>query len=174
VDAASPTHMTARNAGTILDLLERDDISAWVAGGWGVDALVGRQSRSHDDLDVLIPEAATEPARRRLVAAGFAGTLDELPTRFEMAHTTFGVVDLHPIHIDAGGGIRLALPDGGWWTYSRGALDAEGKIGSRRCCCLSAYEQLRLHHGYEPRDIDRADIALLRALRAQATGSAPS
>lgn len=166
--------MTARNAGTILDLFERDDISAWVAGGWGVDALVGRQSRSHDDLDVLIPEAATEPARRRLVAAGFAVTLDELPTRFEMAHNTFGVVDLHPIHIDAGGGSRLALPDGGWWTYSRGALDAEGKIGSRKCCCLSAYEQLRLHHGYEPRDIDRADIALLRALQVQATGSVSS
>lgn len=173
MDAANPNHMTARDAGRILDLLEHGDISAWVAGGWGVDALVGRQTRTHNDLDVLIPEIAQERARRRLVAAGFAGTLDELPTRFEMTHTTFGVVDLHPIHIDAGG-VRLALPDGGWWTYGRGALDAVGKIGSRRCCCLSAREQLRLHHGYEPRDIDRADIVLLRALQAQATGSAPS
>ena len=173
MDAADPTHMTARNAWTILDLLVQCDVPAWVAGGWGVDALVGRESRTHDDLDVLIPEAAPDRARRRLVAAGFAVTLDELPTRFEMALTTFGVVDLHPIQIDAGGS-RLALPDGGWWTYSRGALDAEGKIGTRRCCCLSAYEQLRLHHGYEPRDIDRADIALLRVLQALATGSAPS
>ncbi|MGI3781472.1 MAG: nucleotidyltransferase domain-containing protein, partial [Janthinobacterium lividum] len=27
---------------------------AWVAGGWGVDALVGRQTRPHRDLDLAV------------------------------------------------------------------------------------------------------------------------
>ncbi|HEY7989282.1 MAG TPA: hypothetical protein VIE19_08690, partial [Lapillicoccus sp.] len=29
----------------------------WLAGGWGVDALAGRQTRSHRDLDLLVDAA---------------------------------------------------------------------------------------------------------------------
>ena len=155
--------MTARNAVVILDLLDRAAVPTWVAGGWGVDALVGQPSRPHGDLDLLIPEALSSRARRSLAAAGFVLALDELPTRFEMSHPHLGVVDLHPIHFDAAGDARLELPNGGWWVYERGALDAHGTIGAHRCRCLSAPEQLRLHDGYELREIDRADIRLLHA-----------
>ncbi|MDH4308687.1 MAG: amino acid transporter [Acidimicrobiia bacterium] len=36
---------------SVLDLLDE----AWVDGGWGVDALVGRQTRRHLDLDLALP-----------------------------------------------------------------------------------------------------------------------
>jgi lincosamide nucleotidyltransferase A/C/D/E len=90
-------------------------------------------------------------------------TLDELPTRFEMTHRRLGVVDLHPIGLDPDGIARLELPNGASWVYGRGALDARGTIGTRPCRCLSATEQLRLHRGYELRDVDRADVDLLRS-----------
>jgi Aminoglycoside-2''-adenylyltransferase len=159
--------MTAQSAVIVLDLLERGDVSTWVAGGWGVDALVGRESRPHADLDLLIPVEMTSRARQSLTAAGFVDSLDELPTRFEMSHQKFGVVDLHPIHGDANGTHRLQLPNGASWVYSDGALDALGRIESRRCRCLSAREQLRLHDGYELREIDHGDISLLRSLLAR-------
>ncbi len=38
----------------IVGLLERQGLSVWLDGGWGVDALAGRQTRPHDDLDVAI------------------------------------------------------------------------------------------------------------------------
>jgi hypothetical protein len=76
VDSTIPALMTVQSAGFILDLLERAEVPAWVAGGWGVDAL------------------------------------DELPTRFEMIHQEFGVIDLHPIHGDTNGNPWLQLPNG--------------------------------------------------------------
>lgn len=39
----------------VLDLLSDADVETWVSGGWGVDALVGRQTRTHRDLDLLVP-----------------------------------------------------------------------------------------------------------------------
>lgn len=155
--------MTAESAAFVLDLLDRADVDTWVAGGWGVDALVGQASRPHGDLDLLIADDRGARARRSLAAAGFVCRLDQLPTRFEMAHRRHGVVDLHPISLDAAGNARLELPDGASWVYGHGALDALGTIGTRPCRCLSAEEQLRLHDGYEHRDVDRADIALLRS-----------
>lgn len=34
----------------MIDQLTAAGIRVWVDGGWGVDALVGRQTRHHDDL----------------------------------------------------------------------------------------------------------------------------
>ena len=30
------------------------DAPVWLMGGWGIDALLGRQTRRHHDLDVLV------------------------------------------------------------------------------------------------------------------------
>jgi len=37
----------------LLDHLSARDISVWIDGGWGVDALLGHQTRPHDDLDLI-------------------------------------------------------------------------------------------------------------------------
>ena len=36
----------------VVGLLEADGIDVWLDGGWGVDALLGQQTREHDDLDL--------------------------------------------------------------------------------------------------------------------------
>lgn len=41
----------------VLADLREADCRAWVAGGWGVDALVGGQTRPHRDLDLAIDGA---------------------------------------------------------------------------------------------------------------------
>jgi lincosamide nucleotidyltransferase A/C/D/E len=41
-------------------------------GGWGVDALVGRQTRPHHDVDLLVEVADLERLRLCLIALGFA------------------------------------------------------------------------------------------------------
>ncbi len=43
----------------VIDLyssLENLGVEIWIDGGWGVDALLGEQSRSHQDLDIAIEE----------------------------------------------------------------------------------------------------------------------
>ena len=38
----------------VLGQLDRAGVVIWLDGGWGVDALLGRQSRPHQDLDLVI------------------------------------------------------------------------------------------------------------------------
>jgi len=38
----------------VADLLGRATCPWWIAGGWAIDLYVGRQTRAHDDIDVLI------------------------------------------------------------------------------------------------------------------------
>src|SRR4051794_700622 len=38
----------------VLDAFDRAGVQGWLAGGWGVDALVGHQTRPHTDLDLVI------------------------------------------------------------------------------------------------------------------------
>ncbi len=39
----------------LLQLFEQHGIEVVVDGGWGVDALLGEQTRSHGDLDIALP-----------------------------------------------------------------------------------------------------------------------
>ncbi len=39
---------------SISQLLEADGIQVWLTGGWGIDALLGEQTRPHKDLDVIM------------------------------------------------------------------------------------------------------------------------
>ena len=44
--------MSAEDVLAVLGALEAAGIPAWIGGGWGIDALVGEQTRRHDDLDL--------------------------------------------------------------------------------------------------------------------------
>ena len=44
----------------ILDLFEGLSVTYWLDGGWGVDALYGRQTREHRDIDINFDATKTE------------------------------------------------------------------------------------------------------------------
>ena len=44
--------MTAKDVIEIVNLLNQNDIEVIIDGGWGVDALLEKQTRTHADLDV--------------------------------------------------------------------------------------------------------------------------
>ena len=74
--------MDTRSVLSVVAPLQQAGIRVWLDGGWGVDALVGEQTREHDDLDCVIAVSDAPAARDALAALGFAVTLDELPTQF--------------------------------------------------------------------------------------------
>jgi lincosamide nucleotidyltransferase A/C/D/E len=49
----------------ILYHLSKNEVVVWLDGGWGVDALLGAQTRAHDDLDVVMAAAHLGAARNR-------------------------------------------------------------------------------------------------------------
>ena len=96
----------------VLDRLDEDGVPLCVAGGWGVDALVGRPSRDHRDLDLLIDAAAFDAAVDTLAGLGYVPETDWLPVRLEVAAAGRGWVDLHPVEVAADGHGVQRGPDG--------------------------------------------------------------
>jgi lincosamide nucleotidyltransferase A/C/D/E len=145
---------------TVLDALDRADVRSWVAGGWGVALLVGRQSRDHRDLDLVVDERDLHRCREVLERLGYAVETDWLPTRVELAGPEGSWVDVHPLSFDADGHARLILPDGSHVGYPPEAFTT-GVLDGRATPCLSAEQQRRVHAGYQHRAEDRHDLAEL-------------
>ena len=145
----------------VLNLLAGVGATAWVDGGWGVDALVGETTRPHSDLDlvVLLDELGT--VRTSLANAGFTRVLrDWLPTALAVADGAGLEIDLHPVTGSSRAGGYQLLPDGGRFHYP---APTTGTIGGHPVRCVDAVTQVRCHLGYEPTDKDRRDMAVLHA-----------
>ncbi|MBW2195777.1 MAG: GNAT family N-acetyltransferase, partial [Deltaproteobacteria bacterium] len=74
---ASQDHplMTANDVVEIMQLFDENCIEIIVDGGWGVDALLGEQTRTHEDLDVAVQHKDVEIIRKLLEEKGFKEVL---------------------------------------------------------------------------------------------------
>jgi lincosamide nucleotidyltransferase A/C/D/E len=132
----------------VLGTLEGAEVPAWLAGGWGVDALLGEQTRPHRDLDLVFDADAggEERALEALQAIGFR-VMGREPVethwwseRIALSDAHGHVVDLHPV-------------SGAAFTAAVGADSfVTGRVAGEQVKCLARSVQLRLHEGYEPKD----------------------
>jgi lincosamide nucleotidyltransferase A/C/D/E len=126
-----------------------------------VDALLGEQTRPHDDLDIVMAMGQLDAARDALRALGFVLAVDELPTRCVLRDAGDRRIDVHPVTFDREGGGLQQQPDGPPFRYPPEGLAGTGTIAGRPVRCLSPELQLRCHLGYEPDDDDCHDVRLL-------------
>jgi lincosamide nucleotidyltransferase A/C/D/E len=154
--------MSAADVVTILDRLERAGLSVWVDGGWGVDALVGRQTRPHDDLDLVSLLAEVPALERELSALGYERAGGGPPMSFESVDADGRQVDVHPFEPDANGDGIYLKRDGTTWTYPAHGFAGRGVIADRNVNCLTVDVQLISHSGYELDENDLHDLQLLR------------
>jgi len=141
--------------------LERAGVRVWLDGGWGVDALVGEQTRDHDDLDCVIALSDAPRARDTLALLGFTVALDELPTRFVVRDRFDRRVDFHTVTFDATGNATQQLQNGTLAPYPSAGFSGSGYVAGVRVACLTAAVQAHHHLGYDPDQKDRHDMALL-------------
>lgn len=155
--------MSADDVLSVLAVLRAAGVDVWVGGGWGVDALVGRETRPHRDLD-LMHRVEQEPAVvTALCESGFVETLDWRPVRFVVTHPTGREIDLHPLTFAPdGSAVQASLEPDRSFVYPARCF-VTGRIGGSAVGCLSAEQQVCFHQGYEPKDRDRHDMAQLRA-----------
>jgi lincosamide nucleotidyltransferase A/C/D/E len=152
--------MTGDEVIRVLDALEAAGIPAGITGGWGIDALLRRETRPHGDLDLGVAAEHVDRASEALTPLGYASSLDERPARVVL-QSPGGGVDLHPIVWEpSGAGVQTGLA-GEVFEYPAGSLDAEGEIAGRAVRCATPELQLAFHAHYEPRDHDRRDMAAL-------------
>lgn len=153
--------MSAESVVEIMGLLESRGVAAWLDGGWGVDALLGEQTRAHDDLDLVIALDRSSAAQDALGSTGFRIVEDETPTRFVLRDERGRQVDFHTVVFDDEGGGVQHLQDGSSFRYPPEGFDCSGCVAGRTLRCLTPQVQVRCHCGYEPDQNDYHDVLLL-------------
>jgi lincosamide nucleotidyltransferase A/C/D/E len=157
--------MRARDVLEVVDHLGAAGVRVWLDGGWGVDALIGQQTREHDDLDLVIPLPDGDAARRTLTALGFDLAEDE-PTLCFVARDVGGRrVDVHTVTFDGEGGALQRQEDGTFWRYPPESFSELVLVNGNELACLSVETQILCHLNYEPDEMDRRDMELLAGSR---------
>jgi lincosamide nucleotidyltransferase A/C/D/E len=153
--------MTADDVLEIVGWLRASDVDVWLLGGWGVDALVGEQTRDHKDLDLIVRDDDVARASDVLNERGFRmerGAEGGVILRDGRDR----VVDLHSVRFDDRGNGRFENENRGPFEHPAVAFAAGGNIAGRRMACLSAEAQMTNHTwGYTPGDTDFHDMRLL-------------
>lgn len=160
--------MGAERVLAVLACLERADVHAWLDGGWGVDGLLCRQTRPHDDVDMVVPRS--ELARLRVALGGLgylvadeAAVSPDDPEAFEYLVDAHGhQVDVHPVCLGPEGNGVYHSATGEAWVIPAAGFLGEGRILHRDVACLSAEVLLQGHAtGYALDAAHRADVMAL-------------
>ena len=174
--------MTAVDVVGLLRLLQEAGIPVWLDGGWGIDALLQKQTRPHHDLD-LIPRVADIPQLLEILGGrAFAVKEGTPPHAFVLSNGQGLAVDIHAVTFAEDGNGIHRMDNGGDWIFQAEAFTGRGVIDGMTVHCLSPLAQVQCHaQGYPPTEKDLHDMELLQqrfhvelpvALRR--TGAAPN
>lgn len=161
---------------TVTTVLSAVDIPAWLFGGWGLDARIGRITRDHGDIEFWIERVDAERSKAVLIGAGAIALATQPPE--EACEFIWDGVDFSTAYFDRQPNGSFSQPHGRWsdWLFPPGSFDEERVMLDRTPILamsisgmLAMKEQFpHLRNGRPWRQKDIADIETLRALAAQA------
>jgi lincosamide nucleotidyltransferase A/C/D/E len=151
----------------VMRRLEEAGIEAWLAGGWGIDALLGLQTRPHLDMDIAFLDEGDADSRavEALRPLGFHFIRREanpgrwLSARVVLSDDAGHLLELLPVAL-CEGQVAVRVGDDTLTFAAREAF-ASGTVDGDAVRCLSAALQAALHHDYDITDNDRLDMAAL-------------
>lgn len=161
------TPQTAALAGAA-DALDAAGLEHWFFGGWAVDLWVGRLTRAHDDIDVLVQRSDQAEVHGALTAAGWVHT----PQDDDLVGTTYAgdgyELQLTFVEADDEGRVVVRVP-GEPIVVSHGPLaHASRPLGHLHVRVMTLEKLLEGKAVPRPDDAggdkDRADLAALRAV----------
>ncbi len=159
----------------VLSVLPAVSIPAWLFGGWGLDARIGRITREHGDVEFWVERRHAERSKVALADAGAMALATQPPA--ESCEFTWGDVPFSTAYFDRWPDGSFSQPMGRWsdWLFPPGSfgeervtLDGTAMLVMSAAGMLAMKEQFpRLRHGRPWRPKDVADIETLRILVAQ-------
>jgi len=149
--------ITASDAVEILKLLEHNGIEVHVDGGWGVDALLGEQTRKHEDLDIAIPHKYVPKLRALLAVRGYEEVPrpDSWECNFVLGDAQGHLVDVHSYTFDEHGNNIFGV------AYEPRHLTGTGVIDGYPVKCPPPDVMVEFHTGYEVDEDDYRDVKTL-------------
>jgi lincosamide nucleotidyltransferase A/C/D/E len=156
--------MTSSALIELLRLFERAAIRVWLDGGWGVDALLQAQTRTHKDVDLILAVADVPKLQELLAGEGFTIREGKPPTSFVLADGAGLEVDVHAVTFDSYGNGVYRMQNGEDWIYPAEGFSGRGLVGGMSVSCLSPTAQVLCHaHGYVPVEKDFRDMESLES-----------
>lgn len=176
------TQMTAEDVVDLYSSLLARGVRLWVDGGWGIDALLGRQTRPHKDFDAMVTFEDLPALTRFLGGRGFSLKLiweenrwtpcpeppalvgrerpvAEAATAFVLEDGSGREIDFHVVRFDEQGHGTPAWDSD--LVFPPEAFAGVGIVGGTRVRCLSAETHMRTHTGYALQESDLHDLRLL-------------
>jgi lincosamide nucleotidyltransferase A/C/D/E len=149
--------MKAEEATELIEFLEQNGVEVYVDGGWAVDAVLGEQTREHEDLDVAVPEKHVLRLRELLAARGYRERLrdDTWECNFVLVDPQGREIDVHSYTLDEAGNNIHGVP------YARKHLTGNGYINGYAVRCVPPEWLVKFHTGYK---LDQNDFRDVRAL----------
>ncbi|MDD2682019.1 MAG: aminoglycoside nucleotidyltransferase [Bacilli bacterium] len=149
--------VSEKDAIEIINYASKIGVKVYLDGGWGVDALLKRQTRPHNDIDLFIEETNRESFIKVLSCKGFYEVIETYTTN---DHTVWKdnldrVIDLHIFRFSNN---EIIFEGNG---YPIDTFSGIGTIGDIEVGCINAEYQVLFHVGYEIRDKDIHDVKLL-------------
>jgi hypothetical protein len=158
--------------GAVVKVLEAVDITAWLFGGWGLDARIGRITREHGDIEFWVEHRNADRSKAALTGAGATALATQPPA--ESCEFTWDGVDFSTAYFDRRPDGSASQPQGRWsdWWFPPGSfgdepglLDGAPVLAMSVAGMLAMKEQfpgLRNGRPWRQKDID--DIEILRGL----------
>ena len=161
----------------IYRLLLDNGIPTWVTGGWGIDALLGEQSRLHKDLDVIMGSDHIYKTCGIMHSAGYTtkelwpenrpaedSLGNKIDTAFILLDSHERALDVHAIYFDEHGNGIPAWDESGDFSFTKDDLGGSGRIGGHSVDCITVQCQIVCHSGYELPDYQLIDMKRLYEL----------
>ena len=156
----------------VVAALQAADISAWLFGGWGLDARIGRITREHGDVEFWVERVHAERSKALLVAAGATALPTQLPE--EACEYTWDDVSFSTAYVDRQSDRSFSQPRGRFsdWLFPPGSfgeepvtLDGTSVLAMSASGMLAMKEQFpSLRNGRPWRQKDITDMEILRGL----------
>lgn len=152
-----PKEMDLPELLALLTLFENHGITVIVDGGWGVDALLEKQTRPHGDLDIAVDHRQVPLLRTLLEARGYKDVPrdDTRECNFVLGDDKGHEVDVHSFIFDEQGNITFGVP------YPLESLQGTGHIGGRSVQCIPPDWMIQFHTGYALDENDYHDVLAL-------------
>ena len=160
----------------VISALAAVDISAWLFGGWGLDARIGRITREHGDIEFWLERVNAGRSQAVLVGAGATALTTQPPE--ESCEFTWDGVDFSTAYFDRQPDGSFSQPHGRWsdWLFPPDSFgDEPGTLNGAPILAMSVagmlamkeqFPHLRNGRAWRQKDID--DLKILRGLAAEA------
>ena len=155
--------MTSDSLASLLQLFEGDGIEVWLDGGWAVDAVLGEQTRTHKDVDIILRVSDLPKLKALLERRGFEIQQGGTESNFVLANGAGLEVDVHAIVFDSSGDGIYRMSDGADWIFPSEGFAGRGVVHGVAVRCLSPEVQVMCHaNGYVPTEKNFRDMELLQ------------